>query len=189
MKKISLSLIGLLILQLCFTQKVATPDQIYGQLFVDVQMNRIFPDNKTFVDCIPKRDPAAIVRDYKRIKNNPAIKFSLQKFVEENYLNEERFAIQFAGGRFRIKQWGKNKIVHALKQKQVSAWCIKKAIQGIDPDDYQKTLLKLAAEKWKSLDGEKNSFSRMAKTTSFLLMRGFEAPLIREALKNTSENE
>lgn len=66
-------------------QTTETPDKIYGQLFVDVQMNRIFPDNKTFVDCVPKRDPAAIVEDYMQIKKNPAIKFSLQKFVEENF--------------------------------------------------------------------------------------------------------
>lgn len=65
--------------------KVQTPDQIYGQLFVDVQMARIFPDNKTFVDCIPKRDPKLIVADYLKIKKNPAIKFSLKMFVEENF--------------------------------------------------------------------------------------------------------
>lgn len=66
-------------------QKVATPDEIYGQLFVDVQMNRIFPDNKTFVDCIPKRDPRAIVADYMAMKNNPNIRYSLKLFVEENF--------------------------------------------------------------------------------------------------------
>ena len=71
--------------QSLFAQKVQTPDQIYGELFVDVQMSHIFPDNKTFVDCIPKRDPKAIVRDYLKVKNNPAIRFSLQKFVEENF--------------------------------------------------------------------------------------------------------
>ena len=71
--------------QASFGQKVQTPDQIYGELFVDVQMSHIFPDNKTFVDCIPKRDPKAIVRDYLKVKNNPAIRFSLQKFVEENF--------------------------------------------------------------------------------------------------------
>src|ERR1700740_2162465 len=56
----------------------------------------------------------------------------LSKLIEENYLNEERFAIQFAGGRFRIKQWGRVKIKYALKQKQVSEYCIKKALKAID---------------------------------------------------------
>lgn len=73
-------------LTITYAQSVQTPDKIYGQLFTDVQMNHIFPDNKTFVDCVPKRDPAAIVRDYLAIKNNPAIKFSLEMFVKENFI-------------------------------------------------------------------------------------------------------
>ncbi len=66
-------------------KKVKTPDEIYGQLFVDVQMAHIFPDNKTFVDCVPKRDPALIVKDYLKMKSNPAVRFSLKMFVEENF--------------------------------------------------------------------------------------------------------
>jgi alpha,alpha-trehalase len=65
--------------------KVKTPAEIYGQLFEDVQMARIFPDSKTFPDCIPKKDPAKIVKDYLAIKNNPAIKFNLEGFVKENF--------------------------------------------------------------------------------------------------------
>ena len=50
----------------------------------------------------------------------------ISTLIEENYLNEERFAIQFAGGHFRIKNWGRVKIKYELKQKQVSDYCIKK---------------------------------------------------------------
>lgn len=74
------------LIQVGATQKtVATPDVVYGELFTDVQLSRIFPDNKTFVDCVPKRDPAAIVADYRRIQANPAIRFSLELFVQENF--------------------------------------------------------------------------------------------------------
>jgi alpha,alpha-trehalase len=66
-------------------QNVKTPDQVYGTLFTDVQMSKVFPDGKTFVDCVPKRNPKDIVKDYLAIKNNPAIKFSLKLFVEENF--------------------------------------------------------------------------------------------------------
>src|SRR5690606_29368486 len=59
----------------------------------------------------------------------------LRTLIQENYLNEERFAIQFAGGKFRIKQWGKVKIQHALKQKQVSEYCIRKALASLDEED------------------------------------------------------
>ncbi|GAA4398334.1 alpha,alpha-trehalase [Nibrella viscosa] len=68
--------------------QVATPvapDKVYGELFVDVQMARIFPDSKTFVDCIPKRAPIDIINDYRQIKANPAIRFSLERFVQENF--------------------------------------------------------------------------------------------------------
>ena len=59
-----------------------TPDQVYGQLFIDVQMQKVFPDNKTFVDCTPKRDPAEIVKDY---ANRTAENFDLNKFVADNF--------------------------------------------------------------------------------------------------------
>ena len=68
-----------------YTQIVKTPDEIYKELFVDVQVQQIFPDGKTFVDCIPKRNPEAILSDYLKIKNNPAIKFSLKDFVLANF--------------------------------------------------------------------------------------------------------
>jgi alpha,alpha-trehalase len=68
-----------------FAQLPVTPDKIYGRLFHDVQMARIFPDSKTFADCIPKKAPAEIVADYQRIMNNPAIRFSLKLFVEQNF--------------------------------------------------------------------------------------------------------
>lgn len=66
-------------------QQVMTPDKLFGQLFTDVQLSGIFPDSKTFADCIPKRDPKEIVADYMKVKNNPAISFSLQLFMEENF--------------------------------------------------------------------------------------------------------
>lgn len=69
-----------------FHGQVATPDQLYGELFTDVQNSRIFPDSKTFVDCIPKKDPNQIVSEYKSIKANPAIRFSLKMFVSENFI-------------------------------------------------------------------------------------------------------
>ena len=78
--------------------------------------------------------------------------------IAENYLNEERFAIHYAGGKFRMKHWGKNKIKQALKQKQVSDYCIKKALKEIDDTDYIKTFEKLVEQKMKTLKSEKNIF-------------------------------
>lgn len=81
MKKIILMISGLWAFTLLYAQP--TPDEIYGSLFVDVQMQRVFPDGKTFVDCVPKRDPRSIVADYKKAKATPG--FSLVNFVKENF--------------------------------------------------------------------------------------------------------
>jgi regulatory protein len=102
--------------------------------------------------------------------------------IEEGYLNEERFAIAFAGGKFRIKEWGRVKIKYELKQKQVSEYSIKKAIKEIDEDDYVRVLDKLAAEKYASLKSEQYLI-RKKKTLDFLISRGFEHPLAIKAIE------
>jgi len=85
MRKIALTSFLAFLSELIMAQVPLPPDRIYGQLFHDVQMAKIFPDGKTFVDCIPKKDPATILADYIKIKNNPAIRFSLKLFVEANF--------------------------------------------------------------------------------------------------------
>jgi regulatory protein len=108
----------------------------------------------------------------------------ISNLIEENYLNEERFAIVFAGGRFRIKHWGKMKIKYELKQKQVSEYCIKKALQEINSADYLKTLYKLAEGKLKLLKAEKNIFTKKKKLQDYLLQKGFEGQLIQTVIKD-----
>jgi len=111
----------------------------------------------------------------------------ISQLIEENYLNEERFAQLFAGGKFRIKQWGRVKIRHALKQKQISESSIKKGLNEIDEDAYNKTIHKLATAKWKTLKGEKNISIKKSKTMNFLLQRGFETALANEAVTSIQE--
>jgi regulatory protein len=97
--------------------------------------------------------------------------------IEENYLNEERFAIAFAGGKFRIKQWGRVKIKYELKQKQVSEYCIKKSLKQIDDEEYLKVLNKLAKEKYAELKSEQYLI-RKKKTMDYLMRKGFEPELV-----------
>jgi regulatory protein len=110
----------------------------------------------------------------------------MSDLIADNFLNEERFAIQFAGGHFRIKGWGKVKIQHALQQKRVSSYNIKIGLKAIDEDAYLKTLQQLATKKWNSLKGERG-LSRMAKTYAFLNQRGFEPilyqPIVQQLYK------
>jgi len=110
----------------------------------------------------------------------------MSDLIAENFLNEERFAVQFAGGHFRIKGWGKVKIQHALQQKRVSSYNIKIGLKAIDGDAYLITLEQLATKKWNSLKGERG-LSRMAKTYAFLHQRGFEPilyqPIVQKLYK------
>jgi regulatory protein len=106
----------------------------------------------------------------------------ISTLIEEGYLNEERFAIAFAGGRFRMKQWGKVKIKYELKQKQVSEYSIKKALKQIDEEEYLATFKKLAKEKYASLKAEQY-LVRKKKTMDYLLAKGFEMELVRGAVE------
>jgi regulatory protein len=106
----------------------------------------------------------------------------LTLLIEENFLNEERFAIAYAGGKFRVKQWGREKIKYALRQKQVSDYCIRKALASINNSDYRKTFISVANKKLITLRSEKNSFIKREKMKTFLLQKGFEIEVISEYL-------
>ncbi|ANH83002.1 RecX family transcriptional regulator [Niabella ginsenosidivorans] len=107
--------------------------------------------------------------------------------IEANYLNEERFAKAFAGGHFRQKKWGRNKIKKALQQKQVSSYCIKTAMKEIPEAAYLQVLQELFLQKWESLNHEKNRFIKMRKVSDFLLQKGFEPELIQPLFSKAKE--
>ena len=97
--------------------------------------------------------------------------------IEQDYLNEERFAIAYAGGKFRVKHWGKIKIRYELKQKNVSEYCIRKALKQIDEEDYRALIAKLWKKKYQSLKNDQYLI-RKKKTIDYLLSRGFERDLV-----------
>lgn len=108
----------------------------------------------------------------------------LLKLIEQNYLNEERFAKAFAGGKFRVKHWGRIKINSELKFRKVSDYCIRMAMKEINEDDYLETLKKLADEKYDSIK-EKNPLIKKNKTAIFLMNKGYEPDLIWDILKQS----
>ena len=108
----------------------------------------------------------------------------LSLLIADNYCNEERYAQLFAGGKFRVKDWGRNRIAYALKQQQVSAYCIKKALASIEEDAYREKLNKLFRKKWTSLKTEGNQLVRKKKTRDYLIGKGYENGLIQELLSN-----
>lgn len=97
--------------------------------------------------------------------------------IKENYLNEERFAIAFASGRFRIKQWGKIKIKNELRKRRVNDHCISKAMRQIDDQEYLQMMKKLADKYSSSLKGE-TEMIRKKKTIDYLMQKGFEGEIV-----------
>lgn len=109
----------------------------------------------------------------------------ISTLIEENYLNEERFAIAYAGGKFRMKQWGRVRIKYELKQKQVSDYSIKKALTQISEEEYEKTARKLLADKYDLLKGEQY-LVRKKKTMDYLVQKGYEHELIARLIKEVT---
>ncbi len=106
----------------------------------------------------------------------------MQYLIKENYINEQRFALQYAGAKFRLKNWGKYKIRFALKQKGISDEYIKEALSTIDADDYYTTLEKLAQQKIASL-AKLPVLKIKQKTTAYLLQKGYGNADIQEIIK------
>ena len=107
--------------------------------------------------------------------------------IEEDYLNEQRFAEQFTGGKFRMKGWGKNKILQKLKEKNVSSFVINAAMKEIDEEDYLQNLKKDAEKKYEALKHEQ-PLVRKKKTINYLLQKGYEYSLISRILPSLGKD-
>ena len=123
------------------------------------------------------------VRDkLKTMKMIPqAIDAIMVHLIQENYLNEERFAKAFVNGKFRIKKWGKNRLVRELKFRDISKYSIDVALKEIDLDDYYKTLDELTQKRIDQVK-EKNIYKKKKKVADYLLYRGWESHLVYEKL-------
>jgi len=102
--------------------------------------------------------------------------------IQENFLNEERFARSFARGKFNIKKWGKNRIVNELKQRDITKYNINLALKELEETAYLETLEKLAGKRLAQLT-ETNVFKKRKKLADYLLYRGWESPLVYEITK------
>ena len=114
--------------------------------------------------------------------NKATVEQLLSRLIEEDYLNEERYAKAFVGGHFRQKQWGKVKIAYGLKQKRVSEFNIRKAMNEIPDEEYHALAEKLVKAKWNSLKKDQY-IHRVVKTKSFLQQRGFEPALVQSIIQ------
>ena len=101
-------------------------------------------------------------------------------------MNEERFAMSFARGKFSIKKWGRIKIKQELKQKRVSEYCLKKALAQIDEAEYINTLKKIIESKRKLIK-EPNKIKLQFKLMNYALSKGYEKDLVFDVLNNKEE--
>lgn len=123
----------------------------------------------------------------KGIFGNPAEDL-IAEMITEGFLNEERFAQSFFRGKFRMKKWGRNKILQELKLRQISPNCIKSGLKEIEEDEYLGTLDQLVEKKWLSIS-EKDLFRKKNKVFQYLIGRGFESDLIQESMVRYLENQ
>lgn len=112
-----------------------------------------------------------------------AVENIISSLIESNFLNEERFAMQFVRGKHAIKKWGRIKIKIELKQKRVSDYCIKKAMAQIDDTEYMTTLRKLIETKQR-LTNEKNPIKLKLKVLNYALSKGYERDLVFDVLND-----
>jgi regulatory protein len=110
-----------------------------------------------------------------------AKEFILLSLMKDDFLNEERFSKSYARGKFRIKNWGKQRIVRELKFRDISAYNIKTALKEIDKDEYVDTIKKIASLKNNTIK-EPNSFKKKKKLYDYLYRKGFESNLIQDAI-------
>lgn len=106
----------------------------------------------------------------------------INTLLQEDFLNEERFARTFVRGKFRIKKWGRLRIKRELKKRNLSAYNIKYGMTEINEEEYQQNLDDLFQKRLNSIT-EKNFYKRKKKVADYLLYRGYESNLVYEKLQ------
>jgi regulatory protein len=105
------------------------------------------------------------------------------KLLEDDFLNEERFARSYARGKFRIKKYGRIRITRELKSRAISVYNLKAGLSEIDEDEYIDTLRDLAQHKL-SITKESNVYKKRQKIYQHLAYKGYETELIYEIIND-----
>lgn len=102
----------------------------------------------------------------------------IKELIQENFIDESRYAQAFASDKFRFNKWGKIKIRQLLRQKQVDEDEIESALEKLSKQEYQEMIKSLVAQKLKGLPTELEPSQKKQKVIRFLLQKGFEYDLI-----------
>lgn len=106
----------------------------------------------------------------------------IAELITANYINEERFTKSYIGGKFRMKKWGRRKILKGLEQYDISTYCINKGLEEIDEEGYRSVLFELINKKNNSII-EENLFVKRNKIAKYLIEKGFESELVWNGIK------
>ncbi len=107
----------------------------------------------------------------------------IAELITENFINEERFAKTYAGSKFRVKKWGRNKILGELKRRGLSDYCISSGMKEIDAEEYFLVLQALLHKRLHSLRSETNEFVKKKKAADYAMRKGFEGDLVWDVLR------
>jgi regulatory protein len=108
--------------------------------------------------------------------------------IEQNFLNESRFACSFARGKHRIKHWGKIRITNELKARKIGQTLITIALKEISPEEYMETFENLSLRNWDSIR-ETNILKKRKKFCDYMLRRGFESNLVYDKVRELENND
>jgi regulatory protein len=147
----------------------------------DHSLSEIFIKASSFCSYQERTQQEVREKLYGQNVDKDEIEEVIVKLIQENFINEERFARTYAGGKFRIKRWGRLKIIQSLKQKGLSAYCIKKGIEEIQDRDYENSIMYLIEKKEKE-EKERNPFKRKDRISKFIIRKGYEPELVWDIL-------
>jgi regulatory protein len=112
-----------------------------------------------------------------------AIDEIIPHLIHHKFLNETRFAESFTRGKFRIKNWGRSRIVRELKSKGLNDRTIKEGLKEISDQDYKAVFEALSRKRLQQLSKEKDTYKKRKKFVDYLLYRGWEPALVYDKAK------
>src|SRR3546814_16011389 len=104
------------------------------------------------------------------------------ELIQQDFINEERFARAWAGGKFRLKGWGRIKIKRGLQLKRVSDYCIRAGLSEIDEAEYRERLRSLLDAKLRG-SPKVNTFLQLKKAADYAITRGLALKPVWELVR------
>ncbi len=108
--------------------------------------------------------------------------------IDEKYLDEERYVRSIVRGRFYYKSWGKIKIIHYLKQRDIDSDTIEKVIANeIKDSDYYQKVNELVENRLRTTKGI-NDFEIKQKILKALFLKGYDSGMITDVIDELQQS-